>query len=139
MWVSVQNFHILTFLLMVTSLHVVSKLTILYLPTIFCVCLPRLPSQSAYVHVPAHTRSSWQLLTQMMVCVHGVVVLARTRRRTDRLIMGYSYSYPLEANVHFLRNLNPTPSSNPFELNSNEFEFKFFQQEQTLCTWIKHI
>ena len=60
----------------------------------FCVCLPRLPSPSAYVHVPAHTRSSWQLLTQMMVCVHGVVVLAPTRRRPC-FLTDWSWSIPI--------------------------------------------
>ena len=49
--------------------------------TILCGCSARLPSPSAYVHVLANTGSRWQLLTRMVVCVHGVVVLAPTHRR----------------------------------------------------------
>ena len=54
--------------------------------TILCGCSARLPSRSAYVHVLANTGSRWQLLTRMVVCVHGVVVLAHTRRRPCFLI-----------------------------------------------------
>ena len=40
---------------------------------------------------------------------------------------------------HFWTFLLPSPSSNPFELNSNEFEFKSFNHAPFYFSWNEHI